>query len=967
MTILGQRKMSLLNQIDGKIEAEGEFSLTDRFWKESHEIYRQALEEAVQPLIEALKEPEPLDWYDIRDYDLSEERKDFRINDFPTEGDIVFVISTTGTASVKFDSPNADPFDLSLAAFKKIKHRYSELYLTNEAQSGETLKILFGRGDWDFVEKIPEMDIQGIIRNDYLEQITDPLKIGQIIKDSHIIPHADIACEKILVSETTRLDQWRSTEDYTYIAPGMMLLYATKKLSDWRHPSAMTYIHGGQIYTESIEAEKLSISDLVEIANKMILAEGRVVIDKDAFGPNLPGIIINDGTYNRVEAGELAEDIYGMTIRDASGVLWAKLGELQGVWQKVYDHYVLADTTEITVSGLDGDNDQAYFILWVNKSPAGMPAAIELDYMEYANDAAIQAAWVTSDSLVLQCHSESVIKEEGSYSMKGIAKQSPSTESLTRTVDPTIDLSDASPIKFDIRSSRTGPNIKVGIRDSGGAVTEITPDIILANTWQTVEWDISGVANVDKDAIDRIIITILGSAEETKTWTTKADWDSGSLDDLYCPKDLEQLEIAYDKLSGTGTYIFDAGKIVQWKSLSHTKENAKTIWRDDFRADSRSRYTLHNFPPWRTGAGASPGYDAANHRLTIDTGGFKGTTLEIPGSSIKNAIASMEVYIYGYYETVASSGIWLRRVNNTNCYVTVFQSTAASEVLSSAIVRFINGDATELKTAGRFPKNTWRTLVFRINGNYLNAYTNEFSMTAYDGTFTAAKPVLLGCWQTKGYVRNILLEHYTLPSPVNNSVTFQFATSDDGTSWSAWTGNITSCADSRYIKVKVSMSRTNFLSSAMPVLKDMKVTYAAPTNMFYIDNMRVPVGVQALSELRLNNDSGDNYGTIYSGTDGTNFLCGKLDPTSKWIVGDANGPGQTCQAFLIIDAKSGKLRTCNVQSASRIVGTDIKRSWNYSHVWNNIDDNITSIKFMGGVEGGIGAGSHLLIYRMKKY
>ena len=59
---------------------------------------------------------------------------------------------------------------------------------------------------------------------------------------------------------------------------------------------------------------------------------------------------------------------------------------------------------------------------------------------------------------------------------------------------------------FDIRSTRTGSNIKIGIHDTGGTTTEITPNITNANAYQTVTWDISGVSNANKDAIDKFII-----------------------------------------------------------------------------------------------------------------------------------------------------------------------------------------------------------------------------------------------------------------------------------------------------------------------------------------------------------------------------------------------------------------------------------------------------------------------------
>ena len=74
-----------------------------------------------------------------------------------------------------------------------------------------------------------------------------------------------------------------------------------------------------------------------------------------------------------------------------------------------------------------------------------------------------------------------------------------------------IDLTGKTQIKFDIRASRTGSNIKVGIHDSGGTTTEITPNITQADTYQTITWDISAVADADKNAIDKIIITIVNA------------------------------------------------------------------------------------------------------------------------------------------------------------------------------------------------------------------------------------------------------------------------------------------------------------------------------------------------------------------------------------------------------------------------------------------------------------------------
>ena len=118
----------------------------------------------------------------------------------------------------------------------------------------------------------------------------------------------------------------------------------------------------------------------------------------------------------------------------------------------------------------------------------------------------------TFNYMPLQDFSEDTIKEQGDYSLGAVAGKTTSlNKTLTRTVDPTIDLSGLTEIKYDIRGSRTGSQIKIGIHDAGGTTTEDTANVASGDTWQTATWDISGVANVNKDAIDSIIITIVNA------------------------------------------------------------------------------------------------------------------------------------------------------------------------------------------------------------------------------------------------------------------------------------------------------------------------------------------------------------------------------------------------------------------------------------------------------------------------
>lgn len=119
---------------------------------------------------------------------------------------------------------------------------------------------------------------------------------------------------------------------------------------------------------------------------------------------------------------------------------------------------------------------------------------------------------VYQDYIHLQDYSEATIKSQGSYSLKGVALATSSlNDTLTRTVSPTIDLTGMNQIKLDLYSSRTGSNIKIGIHDSGGTTTELTPSISSANTWETKTWDISAVSDANKDAIDSIIITVVNA------------------------------------------------------------------------------------------------------------------------------------------------------------------------------------------------------------------------------------------------------------------------------------------------------------------------------------------------------------------------------------------------------------------------------------------------------------------------
>ena len=127
------------------------------------------------------------------------------------------------------------------------------------------------------------------------------------------------------------------------------------------------------------------------------------------------------------------------------------------------------------------------------------------------SDGYVCLEWFQLMEYTYQTFTESTIKTQGSYALKLAANTDAINLTSTRTIGSPIDLTGKGKIKFSIYSSRTGSNIKIGIRDSGGTTTETTPNITSAGAWQTISWDISAVSTANKDAIDRIIITVVNA------------------------------------------------------------------------------------------------------------------------------------------------------------------------------------------------------------------------------------------------------------------------------------------------------------------------------------------------------------------------------------------------------------------------------------------------------------------------
>lgn len=115
----------------------------------------------------------------------------------------------------------------------------------------------------------------------------------------------------------------------------------------------------------------------------------------------------------------------------------------------------------------------------------------------------------------LQINTESTLFTQGTHSLKMQFPTSSTSLYIERTISPVVDLTGVNRYRFDMYSNRTGKSVTIGIKDSGGTWSTVTPTIAVANTWESQEVDISGVATADKDAIDTIRFTAQDNTAST--------------------------------------------------------------------------------------------------------------------------------------------------------------------------------------------------------------------------------------------------------------------------------------------------------------------------------------------------------------------------------------------------------------------------------------------------------------------
>lgn len=119
---------------------------------------------------------------------------------------------------------------------------------------------------------------------------------------------------------------------------------------------------------------------------------------------------------------------------------------------------------------------------------------------------AVGELYVTGGASYIWC--ETTTKKQGTYSLRGVATANANGNTFTRTVSPTVNLSNVNAIFFHLRESVAGANVGINIHDSGGGEATSNYVITSTDTWVWVKFDISAVTNANKDAIDRIRISI---------------------------------------------------------------------------------------------------------------------------------------------------------------------------------------------------------------------------------------------------------------------------------------------------------------------------------------------------------------------------------------------------------------------------------------------------------------------------
>jgi hypothetical protein len=114
--------------------------------------------------------------------------------------------------------------------------------------------------------------------------------------------------------------------------------------------------------------------------------------------------------------------------------------------------------------------------------------------------------------------------------------------------------------------------------------------------------------------------------------------------------------------------------------------------------------------------------------------------------------------------------------------------------------------------------------------------------------------------------------------------------------------------------------------------------------------------------IQFNTDSGANYTYQFVyGSDGT--VGAARATTTGFTIGTAAALADVNFSNVLILAKSGFVRTALVDLSQQVSGTTVSYMTVSGRSWTNTTDNITAIKILATQNGGLGIGSHIVLYK----
>jgi hypothetical protein len=118
----------------------------------------------------------------------------------------------------------------------------------------------------------------------------------------------------------------------------------------------------------------------------------------------------------------------------------------------------------------------------------------------------------------------------------------------------------------------------------------------------------------------------------------------------------------------------------------------------------------------------------------------------------------------------------------------------------------------------------------------------------------------------------------------------------------------------------------------------------------------------AVNYIRCNNDSGANYGDQVLGGNSTNVSASRTTSYTGLYYASSNNIDDVSFSRVLLNAKSGYVRTGICTDAECIVGSSVYSIITKGLVWNNTADNITSLTITTDQVQALGVGSSIEVY-----